>query len=295
MNLRRKLRGFASGLLAASLIWAVLLLSVPARGAEAAAALPGSYYGIDAAKGATLTVEAADAGLHGTFSDTHGNSQAFDAQPSGDGATAVLDMGGQQVLLLVVPLPFGAKVTLVPYNAEGKLNTAAGRMLDFVRSGLHLPEPDRDYVPAPKDARGRITANAFLASYEFWAPAGVRAGYLSLNERARTLMRLFPAVQLDVIWKLCLAPDAQQALAMALRGQGVTCAQVLDGIAESQQMGKFDQYKAEVRDEKATLRLNMRCVGLSVVPQKECERAARALSAQAVNLDTAATVLARYR
>lgn len=275
------------GLLAAS-----LLLAAPAAGAET---LSGAYYGIDAADGASLTIEPTEEGYRGTFFDAYGNSQAFEAEKKGEVAQTTLKMDGREVLLMVDPVPFGAKVTVVPYNAEGKLDVGLGRQLDFVRGELALPEPGPDFVAAPADARGRITGNSFLASYEFWAPEGVRNGYLSLPERFRTLMRLFPAVQLDVIWKLCLAPDAGRALAVALRGQGVSCAEVTEGIARAQQSGSFDRFKAEVRAEKAKLRTNVRCADRYPVPKETCDSAARALSEQAVSLETAASVLARYR
>lgn len=291
MTLGRKMRNIASRLVAASLLLGALLM--PALGADAE--LSGKYYGIDEATGASLTIERSGGGYRGTFFDAHGNSQEFEAERSGEAAKAVLDMDQRKVLLLVDPLPFGAKVTLVPYNAEGQLDPAAGRLLDFVRAGLDLPEPGPGFMPAPAHDRGRITANGFLASYEFWSPVGVRNGYLSLPEKSRTLIRLFPAVQLDVIWKLCLAPDPGRALTVALRGQGVSCAEVLDGIAEAQRTGKFDRFKAEVRDQKATLQLNVRCAGVYPESKRDCERAARELSTRAVTLETAATVLKRYR
>lgn len=283
------------GLLAAS-----LLLAAPAAGAET---LSGAYYGIDAADGASLTIEPTEEGYRGTFFDAYGNSQPFEAERNGEVAQTTLQMDGREVLLMVDPVPFGARVTVVPYDAEGKLDVGLGRQLDFVRGELELPEPGPDFVAAPRDARRRITANSFLASYEFWAPEGVRNGYLSLPERFRTLMRLFPAVQLDVIWKLCLAPaadralaaEADRALAVALRGQGVSCAEVTEGIARAQQSGSFDRFKAEVRAEKAKLRTNVRCADRYPVPKETCDSAARALSEQAVSLETAASVLARYR
>lgn len=285
------MRNFASRLLAASLVFGILLS--PAGGS--ADELSGSYYGIDEATGASLTIQPTEEGYSGTFYDPQGNSRDFNAERNGDSAKTVLEMDDRQVALFVDPLPYGAKVVLVPLDADGKLDTAAGRLLDFVRGNLDLPKPDDNYLPPPGDARGRVTANAFLAAYEFWPPVGVRNGYLSLPENARTLVRLFPAVQLDIIWKLCHAPDAGQALAVALRGQGVTCPEVAEGIDRAQSTGKFNAYKAEVREQKALLRLNMRCAGLYAVPKEDCERAARELSDQAVTLDTAASVLARYR
>ncbi len=275
---------------------AVTLMVLLGPGAAAAAEnLSGIYYGIEDAAGASIEILPGTEGFEGTFIDAVGNTQAFKADRAGDAAEAVLDMDGRTVLMRMVPLPYGAEVTITPFDEKGHLVIAAGRALHFVRTGLTLPEPGADFIAAPRDDRGRITANGFLASYEFWHPTGVRNGYLLLPEKFRTLMRLFPAVQLDLIWKLCLAPSANQALAIALRGQGVACAEVIEGIAGAQRSGTFMIYKAEVARQKATLRMTVRCADFYPESKQTCDRAARELGIQAISLDTAGAVLARYR
>ncbi len=282
------------GLAAARLV--ITLMALLASGVAAVAEdLSGFYYGVEDATGASIEIRPDAQGFLGTFFDSFGNSQEFEADRSGDVAEAVLDMDGRTVLMRMVPLPYGAEVAIIPFDDEGNLVIEVGRVLNFVRTGLSLPRPGADYVEAPRDDRGRITANSFLASYEFWRPTGVRNGYLSLPERFRTIVRLFPAVQLDLIWKLCLAPSADRALAIALRGQGVDCAEVIEGIAESQRSGTFANYKAEVTQQKATLRMSVRCADGYPESKQNCDQAARELSAQAISLDTAGTVLARYR
>lgn len=285
------MRDIASRLFAASLGALALLVA----GSAAAAELSGSYVGIDEAAGASLTIQPAGQGYRGTFYDPQGRSRDFEAERQGDSAETVIEMDGRQVMLLVDPVPYGAKVVLAPIDAEGRINTAAGRLLDFVRGNLELPKPGEDYLPPPSENRRTLTASTFLSSYEFWPPVGVRNGYLAVPGRFRTLMRLFPAVQLDVIWKLCLAPDAGRALTVALRGQGVTCPGVTEGVARAQATGRFDELKAEVREQKELLRLNVHCADVYALPRRDCERAARALSTQAVALETAASVLNRYR
>ncbi len=263
--------------------------------AAAAEDLSGFYYGVEDATGASIEIRPDAQGFQGTFFDALGNSQAFVADRTGDVAEAVLDMDGRTVLLRMVPLPYGAEVAIIPFDDAGNLVIEVGRILNFVRTGLSLPQPGADFVEAPRDDSGRITANSFLASYEFWRPTGVRNGYLSLPERFRTVMRLFPAVQLDLIWKLCLAPSADRALAIALRGQGVACAEVIEGIATTQRSGAFATYKTEVTRQKTTLRMSVRCADGYPESKQNCDRAARELSAQAILLDTAGSVLARYR
>jgi hypothetical protein len=257
--------------------------------------LKGHYYGVEDAAGASIQIEPDSEGFQGIFFDAAGQSQEFSADRAGDAAEAVLDMDGQTVLLRMVPMPFGAEVTIIPLDQQGNLRIGAGRMINFVRTGLNLPEPGADFVTAPRDDRGRITANSFLASYEFWHPTGVRNGYLSLPVRFRTVMRLFPAVQLDVIWKLCLAPSADRALAAALRGQGVACPEVIEGIAKTQRDGTFVTYKADVARQKSVLRMSVRCADGYPETKPNCDQAARELSVQAISLETAGTVLARYR
>jgi hypothetical protein len=282
------------GLAAARLVITLMVL-LGSGVAAVAEGLSGFYYGVEDAAGASIEIRPDSEGFQGIFFDAQGNSQVFEADRTGDIAEAVLDMDGRTVLMRMVPLPYGAEVAIIPFDEEGNLVIEVGRILNFVRTGLSLPGPGADFVAAPRDDSGRITANSFLASYEFWHPTGVRNGYLSLPQRFRTVMRLFPAVQLDLIWKLCLAPSADRALAIALRGQGVACAEVIDGIAATQRSGAFGKYKAEVTRQKATLRMTVRCADGYPESKQNCDRAARELGAQAISLDTAGTVLARYR
>lgn len=272
-----------------------LVLQASTGGLARAEALSGTYYGVEAAAGATIEIVPRNGGFDGSFRDTGGRTQAFRADRDGETAEAVLDMDGRTVLVRIEPLPFGANVAIIPVLPGGQLDIAAGRVETFVRNDLKLPTPGPDYVDAPATDTGRIAANGFLASYEFWSPTGVRNGYSSLPDRFQTLMRMFPAVQLDVIWKLCLAPSSDRALAIALRGQGVTCKEVLDGIAGTQRDGTFNRYKEEVAKQRETLRIAVRCADRYPESKETCDRAARALSAQAVTLETAATVLERYR
>ena len=70
---------------------------------------------------------------------------------------------------------------------------------------------------------------------------------------------------------------------------------MVEGIAAAQRSGRFERFKEEVRAQKATLRMTVRCADGFPESKANCDSAARELAAQAVSLDTAATVLARYR
>lgn len=278
-----------------SMFAALALLVSGAGSARAADTLDGTYFGIDDAQGATIQIAPDAEGFSGVFFDAYGRSQDFEADRTGDVAEAVLDMDNRTILLRVVPLPYGAEAAIIPFDGNGNLLLESARLLNFIRQGVELPEQPADFVDPPQNPGDTIAANGFLASYQFWNPSGVVAGYLGLPVRFYPLMRMFPAVQLDVIWKLCLAPEADLALATALRGQGVTCEQVRAGIATAQRTNTFNDYKREVANESRILRMVVRCADGYIQSKTDCEIASKKLSLAAVSLRTAENVLSRYR
>ncbi len=278
----------------AKVCFILLILAFPAM-APAQDTLSGRYLGVQDGAGASIEIAPDSGGFKGVFYDSAGKSQSFEADRVGDSAEAVLDMDGRTVLLRMNPKPYGADVALVPFLANGELDPSSALALTFVHKGLDVPETPEDYVDPPGNTVRRFAANSFLASYEFWSPEGVRNGYMSLSSRFRTLMSLFPAVQLDIIFKLCLARDADEALATALRGQGVACSEVVDGMAKAQRNGSFAGFKQEVAAQRDLLRTTVRCGDGYLMSKTECDSAAAAVSRQATSLETSATVLQRYR
>lgn len=277
------------------LVFALLAWLLATAVAAAQETLDGTYIGIDAAAGARIDISPDSQGFTGTFEDPQGRSQSFKADRVDDAAEAVLDMDGQTVLMRVAPLPFGAQVSIVPLRPDGTLAIEFSRSLAFVRKGVALPEKPEAFVEAPQHLGERVAGNAFVESYQFWGPEGVVNGYLALPDRFRTLMRMFPAVQLDVIWKLCLAPDGQRALGIALRGQDVACPEVVDTIAEVQRKNRFDEYKAEVNQDRESLQTSIKCADGYVASRATCDAAAKRLAEAAVSLRTAGMVLSKYR
>lgn len=280
----------------AVLLIALVAAMAMAGMARAEDALNGLYQGVDDASGASIRITPDPGGFKGTFFDRHGNSQDFEAdRVDNDAAEAVLDMDGQTVLLRMAPLPFGAQVSLIPFNPDGNLNLEFARALGFVRSDVNLPSRPANFVAPPRSDCQRIAMNSFLESYQFWDPAGVVNGYTCLAERHRTLMRMFPAVMLDVVWKLCLAPRSDIALGHALKNQDVDCAQVRAGIADAQRLGRFDRYKALVEGERTSLLTSVRCADVYAESRETCERAGKVLSQKAISLETVGSVLSQIR
>ncbi len=278
-------------LLSAALI-AFLALVAPAA---AQIVLDGRYLGLGPAAGAELEIAPDPGGFRGRWRPPGGAAQSFEADRTGDQAETVVQLDGQAHLMQITPLPYGVEVALVPFQPDGTLALSGARLDTYLREGISLPEAPEGFMAAPIDSRTQIAPRAFLLSYEFWRPAGVLNGYLALPSRAHTMMRLFPAVQLDVIWKLCLAPRADRALAIALDGQGVTCSEVVRGLATIQSEGRFDAYKREVGAARDALVTAIQCGEGYRMRRADCVASAERVAAVALQLETAATVLRRHR
>ncbi|MEL6775373.1 MAG: hypothetical protein AAFP23_11450 [Pseudomonadota bacterium] len=277
----------------ASLALAVFFGVAP--GPAVASPLEGAFYGIDAAEGGQLSVAVEGALASGTLTDPAGISRPFELTIQDGGAEGVMALGVDQSLLRLDPQPFGALVTLIPIDEAGAQQLGEAQIFTFVRRDLELPPLPTGFVSPPTPGTRSFGASSFLISYAFWPPDGVRSGYLALAPRHRTIIALFPSVQLDVIWKLCLAPQADRALGIALAGQGVNCDEVRRVIAGTQAVGTFDRFKEAVAGEATVLQQAVRCADNYVETKETCDAAAAAVSRQAVSLETAATVLKRFR
>ncbi|MEM1343551.1 MAG: hypothetical protein AAGI34_03090 [Pseudomonadota bacterium] len=254
--------------------------------------LEGRYLGQGPAAGAQLEIAPDPGGFEGRFIDAEGQAQEFLAERRGDLAIAVLDLGGQVVLMQAAPLPFGAEVALVPVDAEGA-RPEDGQLLTFHREGVRNPEWPRGFL-VPPEPGAPFAANAFLVSYRWWKPNEIARGYMALAPRHRTLFRLFPEVQLDLIWKLCLANGADGAVAAALRGQPLSCQSAMQRLARIQERGRYAAYREAVEGAAETLRTSVRCADNYVMAPGACERVAGEVARASVSLETTATVLGRY-
>ena len=108
-------------------------------------------------------------------------------------------------------------------------------------------------------------------------------------------MQMFPAVRLDVIWKICLSSNNREALARALRGTAVSCDQVRKSIDGMQRSGRFEAYKKEVKRERDSLAMSIRCAEGYPETRGNCERAAKFLAQKAQELTGPAEVMKRFR
>ncbi|MEM6971314.1 MAG: hypothetical protein AAF577_00805 [Pseudomonadota bacterium] len=285
-------------MLAAIMLAAVLMPALPAI---AQTGLEGrSLRGLDEANGARLDIgrRGGNGVVEGTL-QIDGRRLPFAARVVDGGLSGLMARGGGESQLRLDPLPFGAIMTLIPVAADGTLANQQAEILTFARADVSLPTLPEGFVLPPQPGVVRFAPVGFLRSYAFWPPDGVAVGYAALAPRHRTMIGLFPSVQLDIIWKLCLAPAgvaaADRALSLARSGQGVDCRDVLSVIATLQRNGRFAGYKADVEEARSRVERAVRCAEYFVETKATCDAAGRDMSAAALSLETAATVLDRYR
>lgn len=268
------------------------LLPLPAL--AQAERMVGRFFGAVEAQGMRIELRRGGSGLVGTFHDSNGVTAPIDAQLLSNAAEATLEFPARKVRLRIFPEAVGLRVIAIPLDAGGNPVVEATNALVFLREGTKVPEIPAGYQ-APVLKVRVVDPDTFLISYEFWPPEGVAYGWESLEARYRPLIGVFPVVMADVLWKLCGSTYRTPMLGEALRGQGVTCEEVLARIDEMQVRGTFAKFKADVAAEKKVALDAARCArGYTRIPAV-CEPAARRVSEAAVSLVTVATVLRRYR
>ncbi|MEO0363129.1 MAG: hypothetical protein AAF322_18550, partial [Pseudomonadota bacterium] len=153
--------------------------------------------------------------------------------------------------------------------------------------------------PPPDGPGANIDPRSFVESYAFWPPRSVGYGYGMVRSRYQTLIRLHPVVQADILWKMCRAPSPPGALGDALRGQGVTCDDVLATFGAMMRPGgagveAFNAFRRDVEAQKAALVEAIRCSIDYRRNDPACKRSGARVAKAAVSLVTVKTVLDRY-
>lgn len=257
----------------------------------AAAQVEGGFFGIDAAQGMRLELSSEG----GALRLPDGTRFEFRGEVVGGALEATLERPEGPAFLRVTPRPAGVEAVLAPVDAQGLLDVGATQAFAFLRDGTPLPDLPRGFLPAPAAPVRAFDARAFVRSYAFWEPLGAALAYDALEPRMRTVIRLFPIVHTDLLWKLCQSPESTAGLAEALRGQGVSCAEVNDAMRRALAGASFTRFKADVAAERAILDTAIGCADDLSRTDPDCRRAGQETARRAVSMETAATVLRRYR
>lgn len=279
------------GALRVGLVTLIMFLTAITASAQVA----GRYDGIDAASGMTLAIEESGQRARGTLTMDDGREIDFRGEIVGETLEATFTDGGVRVYLRAVTEPIGARVVLVPMDEDNQLRVDRTRAYAFLREGVSLPERPTRYMPPPTTRPRAIEPRAFVASYPFWPPLSVAMAYEALEPRFRSVVKLYPLVQADLLWKLCTSPERTPGIAEALRGQGLSCAEVSQAFRRMQETGSFDRFKRDVTASSAALITTLGCADDLRRLEQACKDAAQETARRAVSMETAGTVLARYR
>jgi hypothetical protein len=276
-------------------ILTVALLVFLAGQVMAQTGLSGRYNGVGPAEGMQFSVEPSGDRLVGEFRDSNGATAKIDAGWVDGGAEAVLPFLSRPVFIRILPESIGAVLIVLPISPEGVPMQNEARTLTFVREGMAVPRLPKGYQNPPAKMGLVQDPDVFLISYEFWPPDGVVRGYDAIGPRYQTMLRLFPLVHADVLWKMCLADARPPALAEALRGQGVSCESIVRDIEGAKTKGRFDAYKQDVERDKAELMAAVQCARNYIVKESVCGPASKRVAQAAVAMQTIASALSKYR
>jgi hypothetical protein len=256
----------------------------------------GRYVGLDAAQGMRIEMEAPRGGqARGTLRRADGSTVRFSGEVVGDTLEASFTEGGVRTYLRLLAEPIGVLAVLVPFDAQNQLRVDQTETLAFIREGVSMPAPPERFLPPPDRPVPYIDPQAFVSSYPFWPPRSVAMAYEGLEPRFRSVVKLFPVVQADLLWKLCASPERTPGIAEALRGQGLTCGDV-DSVFRAMQAGDgFDRFKRSVAAESRLLMQTLGCADDRRRNDAACRKAAQETARRATSMETAGTVLARYR
>lgn len=277
------------------LTFLTFLLAVSPASAE----LRGVFNGIEAASGMRLEFGAGadESAVQGVLRDRDGAVRPFDVDLLDNGGEATIERGEQRIYTLFVEEPLGLTVVFIPLGEDDELMTQRTEAMVFLKEGVTPPPRPARYVPPPDGPGGTIDPQAFVESYAFWPSANVGYGYEMVRGRYRTLIRLHPIIQADVLWKMCRSQTSPTGLAEALRGQGVNCQDVLSAfqrIISNGGVQTYNRFRADLDAERAALVEAIRCSIDYRRNDPECTASGAAVAQRAVSLQTVKTVLSRY-
>ncbi|MEM7269106.1 MAG: hypothetical protein AAF401_07615 [Pseudomonadota bacterium] len=270
-------------------------LMIASAGAALSAGIEGAYKGIAAAQGMRLILALEDDVYKGVFTDRSGGGQPFDADILETGAETIMDYSGRKIFMRFEADGVGLRMVTIPFNEDEEMQLGNAQALIFIREDVEIPPRPRRYIDAPNAPGGTIDPEAFIESYAFWPSDGVAYGYGMVRTRYRTLIRLHALVQADILWKMCQSNAAPAGLAEALRGQAVSCQDVLASMGEKMRRGEpFSRFKADVLQQKAELTEAIRCSLDYRRVEPECKASGARVAQAAISLETVKSALARY-
>lgn len=256
--------------------------------------MKGVYEGVGPSNGMRIVIDDVDRKPGGTFRDSNGKTADIGGGWKAGGLEAILVFPGRPVFVRITPEALGISMTVLPFDQEGNPDPSQARILGFLKEGLDHPEQPALYQDPPPRSDQETDADVFLVSYQFWPPVGVANGFAQIGNKYRTLIRLFPMLHADVLWKMCQTSVRQDLVAEALRGQGATCGTITAAVDGSMRNGRFAEWKADVKKDIDALFTPIQCARGYIVRAEVCEPASAEIAKAAVSLETIGSKLERW-
>lgn len=254
-----------------------------------AAQADGVYLGLGPAEGMRLRLD----GGSGAITTPEGVRKRFDLSAVGAAREGAIDTGGGDRLYIHLSENGPAiEAVLAPLSPEGAMDAGRAEFFPFLKQGT--PVPERPLAPPQRGARA-IEPRGFVSSFPYWSAAAAARGYALLEPRWRSVIKLFPHVQAELIWRVCRGGARGASVGEALAGQGLSCKTALSAVSRAQSSGKLGRFRDAAAQERRTLLTVLDCGEDLTRTRADCEAASRETSRRALSMETAGTVLGRYR
>lgn len=270
---------------------ALIAVAPPATAQETG--LSGTFEGIDAASGLTISLSEANGQAKGRIAAPDGSGEDLAGPANGNSFQSPLIYQAKPGIARISAKPLGISVVWSPVDADNNPVTGDEVVFVFRRKELVLPRPSARFKEPPAYVGRNPNPIDFLNSYEFWKPNDVARVYGAMSNRYRMLIEFHPAVRADIIWKLCQSETEGETLASILRGTGVTCEQMISTLRDAQKNNRFNDYKERVHTEREDALYAVRCakgIHLPVV----CNASADKTRDYAMSTETVATVMRSF-
>lgn len=262
--------------------------------------MAGTFVGIDEADGMAVWINpdpSSTKRFKGRVLAKNKTVYNFTADRVGETLQGQATAGGRSAYLHISYKSVGIVLNWIPILSPAREGVPAktGETISYVliREGTYIPQLPGYFAPPPAPDRRSMNTLVFLDSYQFWPPAAVNHGYALIPSNHRALLRFYPTVQTDILWKLCKAGSLSPQRQSTMRGQGVSCPDIIDAVDAMQQYGSFNRYKKDVAVEKEEFRISVGC-GQGMLRSETCKKIAKKAAERALDLRNVRSVINSY-
>ena len=152
----------------------------------------------------------------------------------------------------------------------------------YRRSDLVLPEKGRFYRNAPEKDDYFLSSPNFIDSYAFWTGEEVAHAYELLSYKEQGIIKLFPYVSAEILFKLCRAPLKNAGVIKLTKHHNISCNNISDAFYNLYNSINFKDFYIHLAQEKKLLS-NIFACNHGLTPPPKCRIFQKSLSNQALS------------